>query len=72
MTNQAYTLRILCPYIYIYIHILYFYTYTYILIALRFTTHHEQICTIMYKWIQNYSEISRLSFGYKEKATTTI
>ena len=43
----------------------YFYTYTYIciLIILCFTINHEQFCTIIYSWVQNYSERICLSFG---------
>ena len=45
-------------------------TYTYILIVLRLTINYGIICTIIYRWIQNYSKRSCLSFGYKGKGTT--
>jgi len=50
---------------FIHTYILYSYTYTYVLIVHCFTINHEKKWTIIYRYIQNYSERSRLSFGYK-------
>ena len=55
---------------FIYTYILYYYTYSYVLIVHCFTINHETVCTVIYRWMQNYSTRSCLSFGYKWKVTT--
>ena len=68
MVKRSNTLRMLCSYIHTYIHTYFIFLYKYV-ITYCFTINHETFCTIIYRWIQNYSERICLTLNLP---TTTI